>query len=164
MLSLIPTEPADLPEIVRLEHHPENMEYILPYSLSRHQQALESKDEVHLKLMTADGSLAGFVLLAGRENPHSAVEFRRVVVSLKGMGYGRQAIRLVKEYCFERLMCHRLWLDVFEDNARARYLYSSEGFVEEGIMRECIKQKGLYRNLVLMSILQSEYLNPTPLS
>lgn len=161
MLNLKPTEPADLPEIVRLEHHPENTEYILPYSLSRHRQALESKDEMHLKLITGEGSLAGFVLLAGLENPNSTVEFRRIVVALKGMGHGRQAIRLVKEYCFEHLMCHRLWLDVFEDNARARQLYSSEGFVEEGIMRECIKHKGLYRNLVLMSILESEYLNPT---
>jgi diamine N-acetyltransferase len=160
MLSLLPTEPSDLKDIIRLEHHPDNKEFILPYSLSRHQQALESDNEGHLKLMTDEGSIIGFVLLAGLNNPNQSVEFRRIVVALKGMGYGRQGIALVKEHCFEHLMCHRLWLDVFEDNERARQLYRSEGFVEEGIMRECIKQDGIYRNLVLMSMLQGEYLNP----
>ncbi|WP_224995552.1 GNAT family N-acetyltransferase [Cesiribacter sp. SM1] len=160
MLSLIPTNAADLKDVIRMEHHPDNKEFIIPYSLSQHQQALESEDEAHLKLTTEEGSTIGFVLLAGLNNPNQSVEFRRIVVALKGMGYGRQAVALVKEHCFEHLLCHRLWLDVFEDNGRARQLYKSEGFIEEGTMRECIKQDGIYRNLVFMSMLQREYLRP----
>jgi len=63
----------------------------------------------------------------------------------------------VKKYCFEKLNCHRLWLDVFDFNSRARHLYKSEGFTEEGLIRECIKREDGYKNLVLMSILKQEY-------
>jgi RimJ/RimL family protein N-acetyltransferase len=50
-----------------------------------------------------------------------------------------------------------LWLDVFEHNARARHVYRSVGFVEEGVLRECVKQQERYASLVVMSILENEY-------
>ena len=40
-----------------------------------------------------------------------------------------------------------------EDNARARHLYTSFGFTEEGIMREATQRDGVWLSLVLMSIL-----------
>jgi len=52
---------------------------------------------------------------------------------------------------------HRLWLDVKSKNARARHLYQSEGFVEEGVMRECLLEDGHFESLVLMSMLRQEF-------
>jgi RimJ/RimL family protein N-acetyltransferase len=46
---------------------------------------------------------------------------------------------------------------VVEDNARARHLYTSFGFTEEGIMREATQRDGVWLALVLMSILEHEY-------
>ena len=58
---------------------------------------------------------------------------------------------------FVDLAAHRLWLDVYTDNERARRTYRALGFVEEGTMLDCIWQGGKFRPLVLMSMLESEY-------
>lgn len=54
---------------------------------------------------------------------------------------------------------HRLWLDVFEHNERARALYTSEGFTVEGVLREHVNLHGQWRSLVLMSMLSREYVD-----
>jgi RimJ/RimL family protein N-acetyltransferase len=61
------------------------------------------------------------------------------------------------EKVFDELSAHRIWLDVFPHNSRARHIYRSVGFVEEGVLRECVKHGDIYRSLVLMSMLESEY-------
>lgn len=79
------------------------------------------------------------------------------MVAEKGRGHGRAALRLVKERAFGELGAHRLWLDVKEENARARRLYESEGFVSEGVLRDSFWTGEGYESLVVMSILESEY-------
>ncbi|PZO38752.1 MAG: hypothetical protein DCF17_14225 [Shackletoniella antarctica] len=54
-----------------------------------------------------------------------------------------------KRLVFDTLKAHRLWLDVKSKNSRARYLYRSEGFVEEGFMRECLFEEVERESLVL---------------
>lgn len=75
----------------------------------------------------------------------------------KGYGYGRQAIRLVKEMVFNQFKAHRLWLDVMAHNQKAYALYLSEGFTEEGVLRESYKQGDRFIDLKIMSILEQEY-------
>lgn len=94
------------------------------------------------------------MILAGLTNENKSIEFKRIVISKKGKGYGRKALNKIKHYCFYKLHCHRLWLDVLETNERARYLYQSEGFKEEGVLRDCIFKDGNYKNLVIMSLLE----------
>ncbi|MDY6865649.1 MAG: GNAT family N-acetyltransferase [Halobacteriota archaeon] len=43
-------------------------------------------------------------------------------------------------------------LEAFEDNKAGISLYRSLGFVEEGILREEVKYRGIYKNCVLMSL------------
>jgi RimJ/RimL family protein N-acetyltransferase len=43
------------------------------------------------------------------------------------------------------------------NNDRARHVYESFGFREEGIMRDAIYRDGTYHSLVLMSLLDGEY-------
>lgn len=132
--------------------------YVTAWSRSRHLQAIASADEQHLVVESVDGGEpVGFILLAGIESPHRDVEFRRLVIGPKSQGIGRQALRLLKQYAFGELGAHRLWLDVKDFNERARPLYVSEGFVEEGTLRECVKGPDGYESVVIMSMLESEY-------
>lgn len=48
-------------------------------------------------------------------------------------------------------------LDVKSRNARALGLYRSEGFTEEGRLRECLVEADGFESLVIMSVLESEY-------
>ena len=104
-----------------------------------------------------DGQLVGFILLNDVNSANQCVEFQRIVVEPRDQGYGRQAIRLLKRYAFEELGAHRLWLSVKEFNACGRALYLSEGFVEEGMLRECVKGPAAYESALIMAILDREY-------
>lgn len=156
MLKLEQTTHHDLPAIIALENDPENKTFIIPYSPERHLEVIRNSDEAHIKILDSSEKMIGFVIVAGLENLHHNIELRRLVIADKGKGYGKAALALIKQYCFEQHKCHRLWLDVFEDNLRARHLYKGAGFIEEGMMRECFKTENGYRSLVLMSILEKE--------
>lgn len=73
-------------------------------------------------------------------------------------GYAREALELILRYGFECLNLHRMSLEVFEDNARARAAYEAVGFVQEGVLREHMYKDGKYHNFVRMGILKSEWL------
>ena len=70
-------------------------------------------------------------------------------------------MRLLKLMAFRDLQAHRYWLDVKQLNTRAQALYLSEGFVEEGRLRESVRLTGNnadgYDSLIVMSLLDREY-------
>ena len=135
-----------------------NSDFIFVWPRERHIEAINRMDEVHISVVNSfDRELVGYILLAGAGGEDRAVEFRRMAISVKGKGYGRISVRFIKKYCFEELNCHRLWLDAYTDNERAIGLYNSEGFVQEGIIRECKKHGDGYRSMVVMSMLENEY-------
>ena len=74
---------------------------------------------------------------------------------------GRATVRLLKQLAFRDLHAHRFWLDVKLLNTRAQTLYLSEGFVEEGRLRESVRLTGNaadgYDSLIVMSLLDREY-------
>lgn len=72
-------------------------------------------------------------------------------------GYGSEATRLMLKYAFETLNLNRVWLNVYETNTRALRAYKKVGFTEEGLMREAIYRNGCYINVLLMSVLRSEW-------
>jgi diamine N-acetyltransferase len=99
----------------------------------------------------------GFIIIAGLKNPHESIELKRIVIEKKGQGLGRKALKIIKKLAFEELNAHRLWLYVKEFNHRARHLYKTEGFIEEGLLRDCLKTDQRYESLIVMSILKNEY-------
>ncbi len=148
----------DLDYILRAEQSADNSRYVTVWTREQHLDAFTSKDLAHLIIETVDdGSRVGYVILAGLEDVNQNIEFRRIVVTTKNKGYGTEALRLVKKMAFEELGAHRLWLDVKEHNTPARHVYEREGFVVEGTMRECVKAEAGFESLVLMSMLETEY-------
>ena len=55
--------------------------------------------------------------------------------SLRGKGYGRQAMEAVMRYCFDVLGFERLYLDHYTGNPAGK-LYLSLGFRYEGVLRK----------------------------
>lgn len=145
----------NISKIVQFER--DNSEFIGQYDFDRHQSVIESDDEMHLSIFdNSNNSLIGHIILAGLTNTNESIEFRRIVVSKKGKGFGKESLKLIKKYCFEDLNTHRIWLDVFEANYIAIKLYESQGFRIEGFLRDSVKRDGKYFSLLIMSILSSE--------
>ena len=151
------TKKTDIDKIVSLEKDYENAQFIFPNSKDEHYSYVTDENVEHLLLKSADNEFIGYAILAGLKNTNKSIELRRIVIKEKGKGFGRMAINELKRHCFERLNCHRLWLDVLETNERAKYLYHSAGFKEEGKLRDCILIKGEFNSLIVMSILEDEY-------
>lgn len=150
------TRPEYLDLINSIEKN--NSKFVFLWPKERHMEAITRMDEMHVSIINASTSeLVGYMILAGIGGEDQSLEFRRMTIADQGKGYGRISVRFVKRYCFEVLKYHRLWLDVYTDNERAIGLYASEGFVQEGILRECKKYGEGYRSMVVMSMLESEY-------
>jgi RimJ/RimL family protein N-acetyltransferase len=106
--------------------------YIVPYSLERHRSEYAKKEVVYLTIAEAeprsdDVRMAGYFILV-REPDGDSVECRRIVVDRKNQGFGKRAMRLLDRYCREVLGRRRIWLDVYEFNARGRRVYESCGY------------------------------------
>lgn len=148
----------DLDFVLAAEGAEDNRRFVGQWTRGQHREAMSNPELAHLVVESVeDGRSVGYVIMAGLRDANRAVEFRRVVITDKGKGYGREVLRAVKEMAFRELKAHRLWLDVKEHNRRARLLYESEGFVVEGVLRECVSAEGGWESLVLMSVLAQEY-------
>lgn len=78
------------------------------------------------------------------------------VLSLRGKGYGKQAMIAMMKLAFEELNIERLYLDHYTKNPAAQ-LYLSLGFKYEGVLRKSCRKNGKLHNVHLMSILKDEY-------
>ena len=72
-------------------------------------------------------------------------------------GYGTAAVRLLVRHGFNTLNLQRIFLRVFETNPRAIRAYEKAGFVREGRMRQAEFLDGRYVDVLLMSVLRSEW-------
>ena len=157
-LRLRPTMLSDLEFVQTIETDPQNLPFITPWERTQHEGAVRFPDFRHFIVEAGeDWASAGFVILQGCRSPHQSVELKRIVLQPKGQGLGRACVRLLKQMAFRDLHAHRFWLDVKALNVRAQTLYASEGFVEEGRLRESLKLSEGYESLIVMGMLDREY-------
>ncbi len=149
--------PDDLDFIVAQEERPEFAAFIFNWGHERHAANLADPDKRYLIAEETSGGPLGYVILAGLAGENGAVELTRVVAAEPGRGCGRAIMGATIDLVFDDIGAHRLWLDVFPENARARHLYRSLGFVEEGVLRDAIRFNGAHRSLVIMSMLAPEH-------
>lgn len=72
-------------------------------------------------------------------------------------GYGTEALKLIIQHGFATLNLNRIFLRVYEDNPRAIRAYQKAGLSEEGRLRQGHYEDGQYVDVILMSILRSEW-------
>lgn len=72
-------------------------------------------------------------------------------------GYGTEAMQMMLRHAFNTLNLNRVHLQVHADNPRAIRSYEKVGFVSEGRKRQGMYKDGEYVDIVLMSILRSEW-------
>lgn len=160
-MRLRPTMLSDLDFVLSVEQDAQNRPFITPWERIQHEGAVRFPDFRHfiIEAGTAYES-AGFVILQGCRNQNRSVELKRIVLQTawQHKGLGRACVRWLTRTAFEDLNAHRFWLDVKLRNARALSLYRSEGFTEEGCLRDSVlTDDGSYDSLVVMSMLASEY-------
>jgi len=151
----------DIDFILNQEARPEFNDFIFRWSRDTHLQNLQDPNKAYLMVENISDEVPnvtiGYSILSGIQSLHRTVELTRIVIAEPGRGLGRKALKLIQKRVFEEYRAHRLWLDVFESNYRARRAYELVGFRQEGILREAIRRGKAYDSLVIMSILEQEY-------
>ncbi|WP_323740405.1 GNAT family N-acetyltransferase [Filobacillus milosensis] len=74
-----------------------------------------------------------------------------------GKGHGSEAIQLMLAYGFRQLNLHRIELEVFAFNERAKHVYERLGFQQEGVRRDALFYDGEYHDAIVMGILENEF-------
>jgi RimJ/RimL family protein N-acetyltransferase len=74
-----------------------------------------------------------------------------------GRGLGTEAVRLILAYAYDRVGLHRVELEVYDFNQRARHVYEKIGFIHEGTKRQALRWDGGWVDAHLMSILAPEW-------
>ena len=74
-------------------------------------------------------------------------------------GYGSETMSLLVRHCFETLNLNRACLRVYTANVRAVRAYEKAGFVLEGRLREAVYKFGKYDDVLIMSVLRSEWVS-----
>lgn len=161
-LRIRPTMLSDLDFVVSVEQDDRNLPFITPWERTQHEGAIRFPDSRHFLVEAGAGwDRVGFVILQGCRNPSRSVELKRLVLQAHDRGIGRRCVRMLKQMAFRDLHAHRFWLDVKSRNTRALHLYETEGFVEEGRLRESVRVGNAdafdYETMVVMSLLDREY-------
>lgn len=92
-------------------------------------------------------------------NWHNRSAHYRIAISENyvDQGYGSEATKLMMAYAFNTLGLHRIELEVYTFNPRARHVYEKIGFVAEGELRDVLFMDGEFHSATVMSLLEHEF-------
>ena len=148
---------ADLDYIMKLQFAAENLKFIVPFEEEYHREILKSTDKLDIIVEEIEmGERVGYFMLRELDSP--CAEYTHVIIEKKNRGYGREALKLLLKWTFETKNYHRVWIDCKDYNSIALHLYESLGFVREGLLREILLTNGVYENLIVLGMLDREYL------
>lgn len=163
------SERSDVPTFVRWFNDSETLSYLsmrAPMSEAAEEQwfttmlAQEGKDGYHFVMcrLEDDRPIGTIGLFRVDEvNGNAGIGIGIGEKSLWGQGYGTDAMFALLDFGFGQLRLERMWLEVYDFNARARRSYEKCGFVLEGTERHAIFKRGQYHDVHLMSILRDEW-------
>jgi RimJ/RimL family protein N-acetyltransferase len=137
---------------------------VRPGVLERAEQLYASRaaqdDELWLAITDKHtGSYVGEVVLQELKAENQACSFRIALAGSRvfGRGYGTEATRLILAHAFETVGLHRVSLEVFAFNPRARHVYEAVGFVREGTQRHALYWQGEWIDADTMAVLADEW-------
>ena len=104
----------------------------------------------------ADTAIIGYVQITGINIVHRSAELGIRIGEEKnrGQGYGKEAIRLAVDFCWNHLNLNRVQLIVFKHNQRAIGAYKTAGFRREGVLRKAAFIGGEWVDLTIMAALR----------
>ena len=157
-LYLMEAQESDINMIMEIENHKDNRDFIWRGTYEQHLSEINDENHLLLKFEKAeDRGIAGYCLI-GLDRHSERFELRRIAITEKGKGYGREAITALMDYAFTELGMNKFWLDVYPDNKVGIALYESLGLKKEGVLRQNYKSERGYLDQVVYSMLRSEYI------
>ncbi|WP_431681997.1 GNAT family N-acetyltransferase [Kitasatospora sp. KL5] len=168
LVQLRPFRPEDLPDIAAALDDPEVRRLtgseghpaFDPDALARwYNSRNEQPDRLDLAVTDpATGRCVGEVVLNEWDEANRSCNFRTLIGPAgRNRGLGTEALRLVLGHAFDHLGLHRVSLEVYAFNPRARRVYEKAGFVAEGVLRQALRDGDTWVDATVMSVLAPEW-------
>lgn len=122
-------------------------------------QCVEADDRYDFLIIAPDGRIIGESVINHIDTEARSANYRIGIFQSteRGKGIGSWAVKMTRDFAFEKLRLHRLELDVFSFNTRAEKAYLAAGFKREGVLHDAIWDGKEYADDILMAILEDEW-------
>jgi len=87
-------------------------------------------------------------------NGNAELQIRIGERAMHGKGLGTIAVKELVDFGFGQLGLHRIYLHVFQDNARAYRSYLKCGFRLEGVLKEAVRIEGVFKDVLVMAVVR----------
>lgn len=149
--------PEEIDEIIAIESHEENRDYLWIGTAEEHNDEISDPNHMLLIFRHKETSeTKGYALIRLDFKSH-IFEVRRIAITDKGKGFGKESMLALIKYAFEEAQTNRLWLDVYPDNEIGIKLYESIGMHCDGVLRQNYLAERGYLDQIIYSMLRSEY-------
>ncbi|MCR4900464.1 MAG: GNAT family N-acetyltransferase [Treponema sp.] len=137
----------------------------LPVSKYQHEEwykkiILNNDNQVRLIIDTEAFGAIGLVMLTDIDHKNGTAQFHSKIATknnLRGKGYGTKATMALIKYAFEQMNLNCIYSVIIEHNEVSQHVKEKCGFKREAILRDRIYKNGKYNNLIVWSILKSEF-------
>ena len=122
-------------------------------------RVVEDPDRFDFIITAPDGTFIGESVINEIDWDTRSANFRIVLFHSENCsrGIGTWAVRQTRDFAFGVLGLHRLELDVFSFNPRAKRVYEKAGFRVEGIRKDAVLDGDGYADDILMAILEDDW-------
>lgn len=156
-LLLTQATPEDIETIMTFEQDPENRKFVFRGTYEEHLREIDDPNVGIYVVRKKESQQAIGFLIYDLDLESERFELRRVAISEKNQGFGRELFNRVFEHAFEELHMNKLWLDVYHDNEVGIHFYESLGMVREGVLRQNHKEDRGMMDQIIYSVLKDEY-------
>ena len=134
-------------------------------SSEREKKSVESKildDSKNLYLSICEketNNLIGYVSINNIDLRNMKTEWGGTLIGDKnylGKGYGKEASAIMLRFLFNEYPINRCYAYCLEEHPRTKKLFEELGFKLEGVLRENLYKSGMFKNVMLYSILRKE--------
>jgi RimJ/RimL family protein N-acetyltransferase len=168
-------ERTDIPRFTEWLNDPDVIRYLgainLPQSMANEEQWFEAmlklpreEQPFAIEIRESDGTEDAWRLIGNCSFMNIDQTVRSAEVGLFigdkthwNQGYGTEVMRLLLQVGFNIMNLNRIFLRVDVDNKGGVRAYEKAGFILEGRLRQAAFQDGQYRDMLLMSVLRSEW-------
>jgi RimJ/RimL family protein N-acetyltransferase len=155
-VALRPAAPSDIAFIMACERRPGYERFVGRWPEDQHRSRMTDPELRYLVACDESGPL-GFAILHQTWMRPRNTYLKRIAVHDAQKGHGKRVLAALTDWVFSDTDTHRFWLEVIEDNPRARHVYRAMGWTEEGVVREAYEDRGGHGSFVQMSILRTEW-------
>lgn len=74
-----------------------------------------------------------------------------------GQGYAKEALEKLLKFAFNERGMNRITAYILETNTASIKMHKKIGYQQEGVMRDAVLKNGLFHNIIILSILNSEF-------